>query len=175
MLITAWELNFSAIPPGCPCLQQATGGAAQGLRSSGPSGVSNDDLAILDYMHHETQPADLPRAAGKTRLLVVPLNSDFCVPEAAAVLRTIQEQLERDGLGGSVALGVLSMLGFESTREHLAAHGVDMERIDCMVCNSGADAWIHLKSGQWDADEQYEGESCQQALGKNTRTQPRFL
>ena len=141
-------------------MQQATGGAAaQGLRSSGPSGVSNDDLAILEHMHHDIPAADLPRAAGKASLLVVPLDSNFCVPDAAAVLRAAQAQLERDGLGSSVALGVLSMLGFESTRDVLAAAGVDLDRVDCMVCNAGADAWIHLQSGQWESDEQYEGES----------------
>ena len=164
--ITLWGTPHLT-PSASPRMQQATCSAAQGLRGSAPSGggggASTDDLALLlDYRHHEKTPAaDPPRAAGKTRLLVVPLDSDHGVPAAAAVLRRVQEQLGRGGSGGSVALGVLSMLGFESTRDHLAAAGVDVGGVDCMACNSGADVWMQLQSGEWESDEQYEGKSPQ--------------
>lgn len=39
---------------------------------------------------------------------------------------------------------------------------MDLESIDFMVCNSGADTWHRADNGEWDADEGYQ---CEWSLG----------
>lgn len=60
-----------------------------------------------------------PLAAGRRRLVVVPLDSDFVLPQATAALRALLDRLRGGGLAEGVGVGMLSMLGFESTCEHL--------------------------------------------------------
>ena len=51
--------------------------------------------------------------------MVVPLDSDFAVPRATAAIRGLLRQLQAAGMQGAVGLGILSMLGFDSTCQHL--------------------------------------------------------
>lgn len=44
----------------------------------------------------------------------------------------------------------------------LQREGVDLESIDFMVCNSGADTWHRADNGEWDADEGYQ---CEWSVG----------
>ena len=60
-------------------------------------------------------------AAQRKRMLVLPLDSDYAVPAAAAAARALLESVDAAGAGGDVGLGVLSMLGFDSTCEHMEA------------------------------------------------------
>ena len=50
---------------------------------------------------------------------MVPLDSDFAVPRATATLKGLLRQLQAAGMQGAVGLGMLSMLGFDSTCQHL--------------------------------------------------------
>jgi sucrose-phosphate synthase len=136
------------------------GPGSQSVRKT-VSGVSNDDLAILQSLEvselargGETPPL----AAGRHRLVVLPLDSDYVLPQATAALSALLERLRSEGQRGSVGVGLLSMLGFESTCEHLEAAGIGRDELDFMVCNSGADMWLQWPGGRWDADEAYEGQ-----------------
>ena len=71
---------------------------------------------------------------------MVPLDSDYCAPHFISSLKAVLEERERAGLGGSLGVGmegqsmpdhsgslgvgVLSMLGFESTRRLVEVGGV---------------------------------------------------
>jgi hypothetical protein len=58
-------------------------------------------------------------AAGRRSLVVLPLDSDYALPQAAAAIKAVLGALRDAGLRDAVGLGLLSMLGFESTCEHL--------------------------------------------------------
>lgn len=62
-------------------------------------------------------------AAGRRSLVVVPLDSDYALPQVAAAVKAVLEALQGAGLRDAVGLGLLSMLGFESTCEHLEVSG----------------------------------------------------
>jgi len=65
-----------------------------------------------------------PLAAGRRRLLVLPLDSDFVLPQATAALRGLLDRLKSSGQREGVGVGLLSMLGFDSSCEHLEVGGV---------------------------------------------------
>lgn len=219
------------------------------------SGLSADDMAVLHSLTPEelARTAEQPVASLRTHWVVLPLDSDHTLPEVAGALGALRAALAAAGLEEAVGLGVLSMLGFDSTRnalevgggagqwawvcrglgrvrlavgvqqlEHVEVHaiarperlcparahqgpacarlalptapaargqlhhpahpahapssphtahpvhapslpptlqsaGVDFAGLDFVVCNSGADMWLQLGAGHWDADEQYEG------------------
>lgn len=60
-------------------------------------------------------------AQGRKRLVVVPLDSDYALPQATAAVVALLEGLEAAGLREDVGVGLLSMLGFESTCDHMKA------------------------------------------------------
>ncbi|KAL4458202.1 hypothetical protein ABPG75_013067 [Micractinium tetrahymenae] len=124
------------------------------------SGVSNDDLAILSSLDTEAllKHGELPKGERRKRVVVVCLDSDYALPQATAAVKELLRQLEAAGLRGDVGVGLLSMLGFDSTCEAMQAGGVSRSEFDFMVCNSGADVWHQHGDGRWDADEQYEGQ-----------------
>lgn len=49
-------------------------------------------------------------------------------------------------------------------------HGVNLESIDFMVCNSGADTWHRADNGEWDADEGYQCEGALIEMGDRGAT-----
>lgn len=85
------------------------------------SGLSADDMAVLHSLTPEelARTADQPLAAMRRHWVVLPLDSDHCVPEVAGTLSALRSALAGAGLGDAVGLGVLSMLGFDSTRSVL--------------------------------------------------------
>lgn len=64
-----------------------------------------------------------PLAASRRHLVVLPLDSDFVVPQATTALRGLLDRLKSGGQRGHVGVGLLSMLGFDSTCEHLQVRG----------------------------------------------------
>lgn len=52
-------------------------------------------------------------------LVMVPLDSDYALPEATAAIKGLLEGLRAAGLREDVGVGLLSMLGFDSTSDHL--------------------------------------------------------
>jgi hypothetical protein len=153
--------GFSTPPPaasGAGTPLTAASGAATPHAGRRGSGFCLDDLAVLKSVHAEAaaRAADFEAAAGRRRLVAVNLDSGAAAPAAAAALRAAAAALTAAGVGDDVGLGVLSMLGFESTREALAAGGADPAALDFVVANAGADVWTRRAGGQWEADEAYE-------------------
>ncbi|KAI3435641.1 hypothetical protein D9Q98_001699 [Chlorella vulgaris] len=124
------------------------------------SGMSSDDLAILQGADSEgmLRAGDVPLGQSRRSLVLVPLDSDYVLPEATGAISALLEGLESRGQRNDVGLGLLSMLGFESTCQHMEAAGIARDEFDLMVCNSGADLWLQVSGGRWEADELYEGQ-----------------
>ena len=122
------------------------------------SGLTTDDLDVIQSLQKESKDATAQEssAATKRKFIAVPLDSDKCVNDVAAFLNELVAALEKAGQSDDVGVGVLSMLGFDSTYDHILAAGVDVGLLDFMICNSGADVWLRQDDGHWDADENYE-------------------
>ncbi|KAH7619458.1 putative sucrose-phosphate synthase 1 [Nannochloris sp. 'desiccata'] len=125
------------------------------------SGLTTDDLDIISSLAKEnaTRGGKGPQdsvAATRKRLIVVPLDSDKVISDVVFQLRQLISGLNAAGLSSDVGIGVLSMLGFDSTYDHIVSGGIDVDNLDFMVCNSGADAWLRHDSRRWEADEAYE-------------------
>lgn len=147
---------------------------AAGTGLGGPgrtvSGMSTDDIALLGassfMLDGALSPAHKAAAAaggdddhipmGYTRsyFIVVPIDSDVVASNAVRVLKPLQQAVEAAQL--DVGFGVLSMLGFDSTRNLLTDSSIDVSSVDFIVCNAGADVWLRHRNGDWDADEGYE-------------------
>lgn len=56
--------------------------------------------------------------------MVVPLDSDVAVPQVTAAVGELLRQLETAGLRDDVGVGLLSMLGFESTCNSMEVRGL---------------------------------------------------
>jgi hypothetical protein len=87
------------------------------------SGLSADDMAILHSLTPEelARTADQPSAALRRHWVVLALDSDHCLPEVVASLGALRDALAGagEGMAEGVGVGVLSMLGFDSTRNAL--------------------------------------------------------
>lgn len=123
--------------------------------------LSTDDLALLNTNANgmTSSFADLAAladkqaaACGRSQFMVVPLDSDVVAENTVKALKSLLLDMNDDRKG----VGVLSMLGFESTKLILKESRVDLNRIDFMVCNAGADVWWRLLDDSWEADEGYE-------------------
>ena len=112
-------------PPPChsplPRLLQSTGPllGASGTPRKTVSGLSADDMAVLHSLSPEelASTSDQPNASLRSQWVVLTLDSDHCVPEVVAALKALRKSLE--GAGDGVGIGLLSMLGFDSTRSAL--------------------------------------------------------
>lgn len=62
---------------------------------------------------------DVPLGQSRRSLVLVPLDSDYVLPEATGAISALLEGLESRGQRNDVGLGLLSMLGFESTCQHM--------------------------------------------------------
>lgn len=124
------------------------------------SGVSNDDLAVLQTVETDAllRGGEMPRGERRKAMVVVPVDSDFALPQATSAVRAVLDQLEAGGVRQEVGVGLLSMLGFDSTCQAMEAAGIERKEFDFMVCNSGADVWHQWQDGHWDSDEMYEGQ-----------------
>lgn len=117
------------------------------------SGVSADDMALLKELGAAPAAGARQEALGwgRARLVFVTLDAEGLAPAVADAIKAVdQARPEHTGIG------VLSMLGFERTREVLEAQDLDLKLIDFMICNAGADAWHRRGDGEWDADEAYQ-------------------
>ena len=122
-----------------------------------PSGVAADDMSILNSMKME---AALQRVTGrlngrKQKYIVLILDSNAFYRDVAAMIKKIEKEIMEDGMDSVVGIGILSMLGFESTHDLLDSEGVDESLVKFIICNSGADIWFN-EEGQWVASEEYE-------------------
>lgn len=122
------------------------------------SGLTTDDLDIISSLQKEIRgdAAQDSSAAMRKRFIAVPLDSDKVVGDVVVLLSQLLKGLKDAGLDHEVGIGVLSMLGFDSTYEQMLAGGVDVGAMDFMVCNSGADVWLRYGDERWDSDEMYE-------------------
>jgi sucrose-phosphate synthase len=125
------------------------------------SGLTTDDLDVISSLAKEraNRGENVPQdsiAATRKRLIVVPLDSDKVISDVIFQLRQLISGLNAAGLSSDVGIGVLSMLGFDSTYDHIASGGIDVDDLDFMVCNSGADVWLRHDVHRWEADESYE-------------------
>ncbi|RMZ52913.1 hypothetical protein APUTEX25_001032, partial [Auxenochlorella protothecoides] len=119
------------------------------------SGISTDDMALLQSHGAEApKPDKSPAGIERDHLVFFSLDHEACVGDVAAAILSLQKKVE--AAGASVGAGVLSMMGFETSKALLQREGVDLESIDFMVCNSGADTWHRADNGEWDADEGYQ-------------------
>ena len=94
--------------------------------------MSNDDLALVQTMAVDLSSSSTPMGLRRERFVVLHLDADYCLPEFTAQLRAVVEQLS--GVE-HVGLGLLSMLGFDSTCSHLEEVGISREVLDFVVCN----------------------------------------
>lgn len=60
-------------------------------------------------------------AQRRRRIVVLCLESDFVLPEVTAAAQRLLGELRGAGLRDDVGVGLLSMLGFDSTCEHMQA------------------------------------------------------
>ena len=95
--------------------------------------------------------AGRPRGCGRATLVVVPLDGAHRAPAAAAVLRELAAAAARAAPGAAPGLGVASMLGFDATTSALRDAGLNVDALDFVVCNGGADIW-HAHEGGGKAD-----------------------
>lgn len=145
-----------------------TAGALPGASPGSPSprvvgrkvsGLTVDDLDILQGLQAEgvaRRAMSEESAAGRKHFVVVPLDSDKVLDDVVSVLKDITTELKAAGLVDMVGVGILSMLGFDSTHDHFLDRDFDPGALDFMVCNAGADVWFQNQGGRWDADEGYE-------------------
>ncbi|GAB4822201.1 hypothetical protein N2152v2_009247 [Parachlorella kessleri] len=149
---------FSVPPPNTSTMNMSAGPllGASGTPRKTVSGLSADDMAVLHSLSPEelARTSDQPNASQRRQWVVLTLDSDQCVPEVVAALKALRKSLESAGDG--VGIGMLSMLGFDSTRSALQSAGESMNVLDFVVCNSGADMWLQVGGGTWNSDEQYE-------------------
>ncbi|KAL3157983.1 hypothetical protein ABBQ32_012382 [Trebouxia sp. C0010 RCD-2024] len=94
------------------------------------------------------------RGQERKHFVVVPLDGDFRVGDMAPSIQALKKAAANSG--GAVGVGIVSMMGFEHTRNELAEADVDLDGLDWIVCHSGADIWHGQQDGQWDADDQWE-------------------
>ncbi len=125
------------------------------------SGLTTDDLDVISSLAKESanRGGNGPLesiAATRKHFIVVPLDSDKVISEVTFQLKQVLSGLRAAGLSQDVGIGVLSMLGFDSTYDHIVSGGVNVEDLDFMVCNSGADVWLRHDANRWEADETYE-------------------
>jgi len=125
------------------------------------SGLTTDDLDVISSLAKERANigGNVPQdsiAATRKRLIVVPLDSDKVISDVIFYLRQLISGLNAAGLSNEVGIGVLSMLGFDSTYDHIVSGEIDVDDLDFMVCNSGADVWFRHDINRWEADETYE-------------------
>lgn len=132
------------------------------------SNMSNDDLAVMHEPHVAPTLSGLsgsngPLARRRERFIVVQLDGSFATNATGRVLEDLMDAiLEVGNSGQRVGLGVLSMLGFDDTRDLLVETEVPMSKVDFIVCNSGADIWFNHGPGAgqgdcvWEADAGYE-------------------
>ena len=122
------------------------------------SGITSDDFNVIHSMKME---AALQRVAGeqnkrRQKFVVIPLDNDRFASDIASYIKEIQLKLKETNIESIVGIGILTMLGFESLCDKLSDNGVNIDSIDFLVCNSGADVWIRQEDGQWIANEEYE-------------------
>jgi hypothetical protein len=75
----------------------------------------------------------VPLGQSRRSLVLVPLDSDYVLPEATGAISALLEGLESRGQRNDVGLGLLSMLGFESTCQHMEVSVVP-PTADCNAC-----------------------------------------
>lgn len=126
------------------------------------SGLTVDDLDILQGIDAASKHASSNGYAGeRASFIVITIDSDKVLSEIAKIIKSVMAKIsagksENVTTSSSVGIGVLSMLGFDSTYHSLLNNGVEIANIDFMVCNSGADVWLQQEGSRWDADETYE-------------------
>lgn len=131
------------------------------------SNMSNDDLAVGHDTHIAATLSGAsggsgPLARRRERFIVVQLDGSFATSATGRVLEDLMDaMLEIGNSGQRVGLGVLSMLGFDDTRDLLVEAEVPMAKVDFIVCNAGADVWFNFGSAggeecTWEADTSYE-------------------
>lgn len=126
------------------------------------SGLTFDDLDILQGIDAASKHVSSNGYAGeRTGFIVITIDSDKVLSEIAKIMKLIMAKIsagkiESTNGANSIGIGVLSMLGFDSTYHSLMNNGVEIANIDFMVCNAGADVWLQHEGSRWDADETYE-------------------
>lgn len=151
--------RYASTPAEYPTTQTVPGGPANVQVIRKMSGLSTDDLGVLESLQLESsRRVDLPeRVVSKKHFVVIQLDYDATVPEVAAYINELHGRLHSAGLATVVGIGVLSMLGFDSTYELLNNNKVNVDsELDFVICNAGADVWTSRDDGRWDADENYE-------------------
>ncbi len=110
------------------------------------SNMSNDDSVVthepLTPLHNVASGVGGPLARRRERFIGVQLDGSFATMATGRVLEDLLDALLEVETGrDKVGLGLLSMMGFDDTRELLAEAEVPMDKIDFIVCNAGADVW----------------------------------
>jgi hypothetical protein len=97
------------------------------------------------------------RGADRKGFIAVPLDGEFRVEEIAHLLQDLFKVVTDEK--GPLGVGLISAMGFDDTKTKLEAAGVPMERVDWVVCHSGADIWHakgYGKETTFSSDENYE-------------------
>lgn len=94
------------------------------------------------------------RGQDRKHFVVVPLDGVFRVKDMAPSIQAVKKAAAASN--GAVGVGLVSMMGFEHTRNELSEAEVDLDGLDWIVCHSGADIWHGQQDGQWEADDHWE-------------------
>ncbi|KAI8109061.1 hypothetical protein M9435_005477 [Picochlorum sp. BPE23] len=120
------------------------------------SGFTQDDINVIKSMEMEAALSSLAdESPGAQKYVVICLDRDGAGEHVASCIKQIQEKFEEKGINKFTGIGVMSMLGFETSHSLLKKYGVDVDNISFIICNSGADIWLQ-QGGEWLAKDEYE-------------------
>lgn len=91
----------------------------------------------------------------KDKHVVLCLDRNAEARDVASYIAHLQRKFVEVGIKEYTGIGVVSMLGFETSYGLLESFGVVMSQIEFIICNSGADIWI-MGEDQWECVDEYE-------------------
>ena len=116
-----------------------------------------DDISVINSMKVEAALSRFSKSDSKSRdkLVVLCLDRNAEAQDVADYTIKLQKKFAQVGIADYAGVGIVSMLGFETSYSLLETSGVDMSQVEFIVCNSGADIWIPGDE-QWECIDGYE-------------------
>ena len=116
-----------------------------------------DDISVINNMKVEAALSRFSKgdSKGKDKVVVLCLDRNAEAQDVADYVKQLQKKFTEVGVADFTGIGIVSMLGFETSHSLLETFGVDVSQIEFIVCNSGADIWMPDED-QWKCIDEYE-------------------